>query len=287
MKLKQFEVKPLDRWVKVTDKHYRMNALLKTQLDIMTNAVEYDSDMLILVDGEIEGVGKSTLAQQIAYYFAWKAGTKFDINNILFNPSQVEQALTHAKKFSSFVWDEAYEGANKYRIMSTENQRLTRIFQKIRQKNLFLVVVMPSFFDLSKYYAVRRSWALIHCYYEPQLNKAEIDEHSELDFGLPVLQRGFFKFYTRPLKKKLYNKYKKIEDYSMVRGRFIGMFPPIYTIDKEAYKEKKAHIEDDKGLPERDWIEGCLRRDMPIPAFKDYSSYARETIYQIRAKLRL
>jgi hypothetical protein len=284
MKTKSYEIKALDRWVNVTDQKYRMNCLLKTQLDLMQNVVQYDSDMMLLLDGEIEGVGKSTLAQQIGYYFAYLFNTEFSIKNIVFNPKQVEEAVMTMPRFSSIVWDEAYEGANKYRVMSTENQRLTRIFQKIRQRNLCLIVVLPSFFDLSKYYAIRRSWALIHCYYKPQLDLKNIDDNTQIDLSKPVLERGYFKYFTRPLKKKLYNHFKKVEDYSEVRARFIGMFPPHYTVPKEEYKEKKALIEEDEGITEREWIEGCLHRKMPIPEFKEYSTYAREYLYEIKRK---
>ena len=231
MELKRYEVKPLDRWVKVTDQKYRMNTLLKRQLDLMINVVRYDSDIVIIIDGEIEGTGKSTLAQQIGYYFAWKCGTKFGVDNIVLSPKQLKDNVIEAPKFTSHVWDEAYAGANKFRVMSSENQEITSIFQKIRQNNLFLIIVLPSFFDLAKYFAVRRSWALIHCYLQPQIDPDNANEDTVLDMDRPVLQKGYFDYYTRPLKKKLYIHYKKDEDYSKINGRFIGMFPPHYTVD--------------------------------------------------------
>lgn len=285
MELKRFEVEPLDRYNLVTDKKYRMNSLLKTQLDLMSNVVEYDSDMVMLIDGEIEGTGKSTLAQQIAYYFAWKAGTKFNVDNIVFNPTQLKKALEDAQKFTAFIWDEAYEGSNKYRIMSSENQKLTTIFQKIRQKNLFLVIVLPSFFDLSKYYAVRRSWALIHCYLQPQVTNDEAEEGGTLDLSKPVLQKGYFKYFTRPLKKKLYNWHKKDEDYSTTNPRFIGMFPPFYCVDEQAYKEKKSKIEEEEPMDEKVFVIECLNRKMPVPTLLKYSKYSKQHLYEIKRKM--
>jgi hypothetical protein len=282
MELKRYEVEPLDRYNAVTDKKYRMNTLLKLQLDLMSNVVEYDSDMVMLIDGEIEGTGKSTLAQQIAYYFAWKAKTKFSVDNIIFNPTQLKNALENAEKFSVFIWDEAYEGSNKYRIMSSENQKLTTIFQKIRQKNLFLIIVLPSFFDLSKYYAVRRSWALIHCYLQPQVTSDEADEGDKLDLDKPVLQKGFFKYFTRPLKKKLYNWHKKDEDYSTTAPRFIGMFPPFYTVDEQEYKLKKSKIEADEGIDEKEWVRECLRRGMEVSEIAPHSKYGKRNIFLIK-----
>jgi len=287
MKLKRYEVAPLDRWVKVTDKKYRMNTLLKKQLDIMINVVSYDSDMVVLIDGEIEGTGKSTLAQQIGYYFSYMAKTKFTADNIIFSAKQLKAALPNADKFTVFVWDEAYAGANKFRVMSQDNQDIISMFQKIRQKNLFLIIVLPSFFDLSKYYAVRRSWGLVHCYLKPQLDTTDLKEGATLDFDKPVLEKGYFEYYTRPLKKKLYVNFKKDEDYDKVRGRFGGMFSPYYTVDEQAYKDKKAQIEDDEGIDEKEWIQGCLHKGMPIPSFQEYSTYARETLYQIRKKMGL
>ncbi len=62
---------------------------MKYQLDILVNAVQYDFDGVMLVDGDIEGSGKSVIAQQMAYYCAWKSGKHFGIDHIVFTPTTV------------------------------------------------------------------------------------------------------------------------------------------------------------------------------------------------------
>ena len=285
MEKKRYEIKPRDRFNSVTDKKYRMNSLLIKQLDIFVNFVEYDSDVVLLIDGEIEGSGKSTLAQQVGYYFSNKTKQPFGIEQIVFTPKQFKDAVMSAPRFSCVVWDEAYAGANKFRIMAAINQTIISTVQQIRQRNLFIILVLPSFFDLTKYFAVRRSWCLLHCYLQPQI---DIHSDDKLDFNKPVLQRGYFKYFSRPAKKRLYNKGKKDEDYDLVKPNFVGMFPADYTVPEDLYKAKKAEIDtEQEKMSERTFIEECLHRGMEIPTLQRYTSYAREYLYQIRRKLGL
>ena len=90
-----------------------------------------------------------------------------------------------------------------------------------RQKNLFIFVVMPTFFDLDKYVALWRSRALIHVY-----------------TGSPF-QRGFFCFFDVDKKKGLYVKGKKFYNYHMEKANFYGRFANQYVVDQEEYRQKK------------------------------------------------
>ena len=281
MRLKKHEVRPEDRYVLVTDKKYRMNTLLKRQLDIFINFVQYDSDMVILIDGKIEGVGKSTLGQQVGYYFAHETKTKFDVDNIVFSPEQFKRAVLNAPKFSCIVWDEAYEGTNKFQQMTKDYQTLSTIIKKIRQNNLFIIIIMPSFFDLSIYYAVYRSWCLINCYLETQISSEDIEAGKTLDFSKPVLYKGFFRFYTRSEKEKIHRK----KSFIAGRSSFAGQFPAYYTVDEQEYKDKKAKIEDEPEFDEREFLEECIRRGMEVPYLQNYSQFSRQYLYEIRSKI--
>ena len=286
---KSYEVKPLDRWNRVTDLKYRMNSLLKFQLDILVNSVTYDFDAVIIVDGEIEGSGKSVFAQQVGYYMAWRGGRKLTIEHIVFTPKQFREAIEKANKMECIIWDEAYSGANKFRMMANINQTISTMLQKIRQKNLFIVVVLPYFFDLSSYIAVPRSWFLIHVNLKNQL---EIEkEATELDFNKPIFVRGFFEFYSRKRKKALYFQGRREYNYDYVRGNFIGNFPQFYCVDEEAYKEKKLKYATDddedeqKRMPESVWIEEAIMRGMSASEIKGHVGCSVQNIYRIKNKL--
>jgi hypothetical protein len=283
---KRYEIEPLDRWNIVTDKKYRMNSLLKFQLDILINAVQYDFDGVMMVDGDIEGSGKSVLAQQVAYYCAWKSGTKFGVGDIVFTPQQFLDAVEKAGKRQVILWDEAYQGSSKWRQMSKINQVIMSTLQKIRQKNLFIIIVLPYFFDLNSYLAVPRSWYLIHVELKSQM---DVFRAEELDFSKPVFIRGFFQFYSRARKKQLFFEGRQKYDYDAVRGNFIGNFPLAYTVDEEEYRTKKAQFateeQKEERMSEADWIKEALLRGMPPARIKEFVSCSLPNIIYHRNKL--
>jgi hypothetical protein len=92
---------------------------------------------------------------------------------------------------------------------------------EIRQKNLFVFVVMPTFFDLDKYVALWRSRALIHVY-------------TAANF-----ERGYFGFYNAERKKQLYILGKKFYSYAKPKDNFHGRFTNFYPVDEKAYRAKK------------------------------------------------
>lgn len=282
--MKIYEQKPLDRWNKVTDLKFRMNTLLIQQLRILINNNHYDFDSIILIDGAIEGAGKSTLAQQVAYFLTYYSGTRFGLGNIVFTPKEFQEAVLRANKFDCILWDEAYLGSSKFKMSSTINQTIMMMLQQIRQKNLYILVVLPYFFDLNSYVAVPRSWFLIHVYIGTQIDTGDLTEQGELDWTKPIFQRGFFRFFSRERKQQLYYRGRKEYNYSYVKGNFIGMFPRVYTVDEAAYKEKKANIKiDDKGMLPKDWVVECIKRGIPISMIADHCpEYKKSTIFDIQ-----
>ena len=283
---KHSETEPLDRWNLVTDKKYRMNSLLKFQLDIMVNAVQYDFDSIIIIDGEIEGSGKSVLAQQVGYYMAWKCGKTMSLNHIVFTPNQFLEAIDNAEKRECIIWDEAYQGSSKWRQMSKINQVIMSRLQKIRQKNLFIVIVLPYFFDLNSYLAVPRSWFLIHVEIK---NQMEVTEQEEVNFDKPIFVRGFFQFYSRARKKSLFFQGRREYNYDYVRGNFIGNFPQYYCVDEIAYKDKKLQYateeKEEERMTEADWIKEAIIRGMKPAQIKPFVGCSLANIVYHRNKV--
>ena len=193
-----------------------MDGYLKHNLDTAKKVIQQDWDMVFVVDGA-EGSGKSVLAMQCAYY----CDPTLTLDRVVFTPFEFSKAIMNAKPYEAVVYDEAYTGLSSRATMSMINRTLIKMLAEIRQKNLFVFVVMPTFFDLDKYAALWRSRVLLNVYTGERF------------------QRGFFKFFNAERKKDLYIKGKKYYNYNLVKPNFIGRFCKGYPVDEKEYKKKK------------------------------------------------
>jgi hypothetical protein len=223
-----------------TDKEFYMDGYLKQNLDIAKAAIKKDWDMLFVYDG-MEGSGKSVKAMQDAFY----CDPSLDLNRIVFTPNSFRKGIVNAEQYQAVVYDEAYTGLSSRATMSLINRTLIKMLAEIRQKNLFVFVVLPCFFDLDKYVALWRSRALIHVYTKENF------------------QRGSFAFYNADRKKDLYVNGKKYYSYYKPKPNFIGRFTNHYVVDEKEYRKKKKEslIEREKKEEEahvRREVEGAL-----------------------------
>ena len=238
----------------VTDKKYHLDGYLVKQLEYCKNAVKDDWDVWIVIDG-IEGAGKSTFAQQIAYYL----DPTFDIDRIAFNGREHEQNILHdTEPCQAYILDEAGDGMESVSSMSKFNRMLKRTSQKVRQYNLFNILCIPSFFDLAKYYAIHRSWCLINV-------DVEVNEEKKR------LERGKFFFYSRRRRKLLYLKGKRELDYNVAKANFYGRFTSKWVVDEEEYKRRKGKVKAvDPIMLDAEFIRECLKRNMETFLIKQY-----------------
>jgi len=105
--------------------------------------------------------------------------------------------------------------------MSEVNKGLMSVLAEIRQKNLFVFLVLPCFFELDKYAAIWRSRGLLHVY---------TGENFE---------RGKLSFYNQERKKTLYVLGKKFYSYRKPPPNFFCSFSKGYAVDSEEYTKKK------------------------------------------------
>lgn len=215
--------------VRVTDKNYEMDAGLVSQNEYIKNLVEDDFDGWICLDGEIEGVGKSTLGAQIAYYL----DPSFCVDRIVFTVEEFKEAVNKAQQRQAIMWDEASEGTNSKEGNSALNAALQRFSEQIRQKNLFIILIRPHIFDLAKYFAIARTWYLV-----------TVGIHA--NEKTKRFERGQFSFYNRMRKRLLYLRGKKEYDRFKVAPNFTGKFTNFFPVDYEAYKQKKSIIRERK-----------------------------------------
>jgi len=202
--------------VKVTDQDYYMDGFLQSNLDTAIKVSKKDWDMVFIIDGS-EGSGKSILAMQCAYY----CDNTFNADREAYSPDEFKERIIKAKQYNAVVYDEAMTGLSSRSAMSNVNKALVSMLAEIRQKNLFVFIVLPTFFDLDKYAALWRSRALLHVY-------------TGDDF-----KRGYFAFYNVEKKKDLYINGKKYYSYGKPRPNFIGRFTNHYTISEDDYRAKK------------------------------------------------
>ena len=184
------------------------------------DVLKSDLDRVFVVDGREGFAGKSTFAFQAAYAF----DPSFCLDRIVFSSKDFENCLRTANKGQAIVFDEAFRGLSSKGSVSKENKKLVQLLMEVRQQNLFIFIVLPSFFMLEKYVGIFRSHCLFHCYSSKKTSK-----------------RRYYKVYNYQNKKLLYIFGKQLMNYVRPKiskaYRFYAKFPP--TIDRQAYIDKK------------------------------------------------
>jgi len=178
-----------------------------------------DKDCIIAIDGA-EGSGKTWLSIQWCKYI----DPSFNLNRIVFTPEEFREAIYKAKKGQAILFDEAFAGFSSRAALSGVNKTLISLMMQIRQKNLFIVIVLPTFFLLDKYISLFRTRILVHVYE----NKG---------------RRGFFRVYSKFKKRELIMD-KKARTYSYgvrtkKKGRFYGVFALGDENEEKKYRDKK------------------------------------------------
>jgi len=194
--------------------------IMRAELDkVKKRVLTKDRDWVAVVDGE-EGVGKSVLAQQIAKYL----DPDFNLDKVVFTADEFLKIIKDptTKKGACIVLDEAFSAANSRSSLTEVNRSMIGVATEMRQKNLFILMVLPSFFDLDKYFALWRCRALFHVYFTPDEDRNYV-------------------IFPKERKKYLYLNGKKTYNYSNPRSPFPPFtFPNSYMVDEEDYRFKKS-----------------------------------------------
>lgn len=208
-----------------TDGRY-MTEFMYTNLNVLAKAIVNDMTFLgIISSSTLEvGTGKSVFAQQLGE--AWSEmieknhGIKvpFGIKNIVFKPEDLIERSFELPKYSCIILDE-WEDAHYW---SELGKTLRSFFRKCRQLNLFMIIIIPNFFELPLSYAVSRSVFFIDVKFRENFD------------------RGDYRFYNFQAKKLLYLYGKKMHNYSAAKHNFPGYFYDGYVIDRNEYLDAKA-----------------------------------------------
>ena len=175
-----------------------IDPIMRKELDRISDAVrKRDRDFVMVIDGE-EGSGKSVLAMQLAK----ELDPSFTIENVVFNSDQFLERVRNVKRFSCVLLDEAYSAANSRATLTEVNRSMVGVATEMRQQNLFVLIVLPTFFDLDKYFALWRCRCLIHVYFRKDGS------------------RGSYLIFPRNKKKLLYLNGKKTYNYSKPKSPY-------------------------------------------------------------------
>ncbi len=201
------------------EEEFFVDNVLKTELDRIKDVVtKKDRDFVLVVDGE-EGCGKSVLAMQIGKYL----DPNLSLDNITFNATQFIKKLKNSKKFTCVILDEAFSAASSRGALSEVNKSMIGVATEMRQKNLFIIINLPTFFDLDRYFALWRCRALIHVYFDKKGS------------------RGQYVIFPKSSKKYLYLTGKKYYNYSKPKSPLPACrFNNYYPVDEYEYRLKKA-----------------------------------------------
>lgn len=229
---------------------------LKSQLDkkVIPDLQRKDKDVVFIVDGG-EGTGKSTQGiNSLGGYIASQLKTHYQLDNICMTPEEFKKRIMTANKNEVVVFDEGHRGFGSISVLSEINKILTDLMMEMRQKNLCVIIIMPTFFMLNKYVALFRARGLFHIY-ERKGN------------------RGFWVYFNKKNKLTLYLKGKKDLNYNCIHWpRFRNRFYNQWVINEEEYKEKKRKafetkpriIKAEKYIKQRDTFIYILNKELNL-----------------------
>jgi hypothetical protein len=145
-----------------------------------------------------------------------------------------KEAINVAQKGQCVIYDEAVTGMAAGDSITRIGKILKSMMMQMRQKNLFVIVIIPTIFEMGKYAVLSRARGLLRTYEKKG-------------------KMGYWVGYNKRDLKQLYILGKKTYSYK-VRSSFIGRFYGKYTINEEAYRLKKSEaleLVDDEGDKEK------------------------------------
>lgn len=218
------------KWLDVPDKDWKhfedvnftttinMHHRLREKLDNVKKIVKRKWDAVFLIDGN-ERIGKSTLGMQVAWYLS---DTTLTIDNFAVGMSDAAEKIEKLPDHSILFVDEGSLVFNSKDSMTREAKKLQKVLDVVGQKNMIFIIILPSFFDLNKNIATRRSKFLLHVYTDS------------------TLARGRFCYFSPNKKRLLYALGKKnYGSYSKPKADWLGDFNDFQLPFDEEYKELK------------------------------------------------
>ena len=212
--------------------------------------------------------GKTTFAFQLCKAI----DPTFNIDRVCFNVTQWNEQVIKCKPGQAVCLDEAMVVFFKRATMSQTNILMVRVLAECRKKNLLLIFNIPSFFEMDRYPALHRASFLVHVYTMPT-PKGDA-------------QRGYFRWYDKKAKKKLYLEGRKAMIYQVAKPSFYGKFSKAFVVSKKDYEAKKDKALMEKsvkseGKVEKIWKDKCSAIVEHTRSLMGWSQ--KETIAKLKA----
>ena len=197
------------------------------------------------------GTGKSVLFTQIGEVWTHlmkeihNIDVPFTCNNIVWRPKELIDRSFQVPKYSCILLDE-WEDAHYWSELGIT---LRQFFRKCRQLNLFILAIIPNFFQMPMNYAISRSVFAIDVKFEGKF------------------ERGNACFYNFDDKRQLYIRGKKTQDYHVIKPTFHFSFSDGYGVNEAEYR--KAKLDDLKKWDDNEEVKKVLNPfNMKIHIFK-------------------
>ena len=191
---------------------------LREKLDNIKKIIKRKWDAVFIVDGH-ERIGKSTLGMTAAWYLS---DAKLTIDNFAAGMQDAAEKVDKLPDKSILFVDEGSLVFNSKDSMTREAKKLQKVLDVVGQKNMVFIIVLPSFFDLNKNIATRRSKFLLHVYTANDM------------------ARGRFTYFGPNKKRHLYALGKKnFGSYTKPRSDWLGNFDDFKVPFNDEYIELK------------------------------------------------
>ncbi len=245
---------------------YAMEERLRENLEkVIVQLKDKDKDCVLIIDGK-EGSGKSTLAFQIGKF----VDPSLDLSRIVFSPEEFREAILKAEKGQCIIYDEAFTGFSSRSSLSPVNRVLVSLAMQMRQKNLFILIVLPTIFLLDKYMTMHRAKALVHVFE----NKS---------------RRGYFRLYNAKKIKLLLLLGGKTMSYRVkgvwtnFRGRFYGKFALGDSKVEEKYRiiKEKALADSEMTSMSSAQVRYKEQRDLLVWLFRKYTKQTYKEMAEV------
>ena len=191
---------------------------IKSNESFQVYGFEIDSPSKLYITDNWMVTHNSLLAQQCAIY----VDPTMTLDRVCMTGKEFLLAIDKAEKGQAVILDEAYKDLDSAQSQKKMQGVLKHAMAEMGQKNLFVFIVLPSYFELARYAAIHRSIALLHVYTGRDL------------------ERGFFTFYGKKKKQRMYMRGKRWMSYCE-KADFYGRFSSKYVLDEREYREKKSN----------------------------------------------
>ncbi len=226
----------------------------------------HDEDHVWIADG-IEGSGKSFHMIQLCSV----VDPTFNIKRICYTLEEFKKLVRHAKRGEAILIDEGSKFVYSRETMSKENRQVTKIFQLMRQKGLFVGVCIPRFWKIDSEIRERaESWSHMFGKEKGYKGKFTIFNKKALDEINKYGKNNFFKT------MKIIKRHKMC-----FRGYGNNIMPT--TIDNEEYKKLKLTDFDS-------WLDEGIKDEQEfirLPKFSQITGISPKTLGRWCAEDRL